>query len=282
MKKPSYLWAAFKARPLGMPIPPHLFGVAAFGLLGAFLSPGFWLVGAGLELAYLLGLSQSERFRRAVDAQQQAQDPQDQRYRALLDQLDKDARQRQTQIEARARAILATLKHSPLLQSHSSSVEQLVWLHLRLLVAHAAIEQVVRSARAESAQLERQEAHIIERLARDDLSEDLRRSLQQQKDVIDQRQAAHADAGRRLERVDVELGRIEQQIALIHEQALLATDEDSVGASLNALAASFNESNRWLSSQRDLLDMLDIDASQKLPASVLQGPPPAPRQAQRQ
>jgi len=44
----SYFAAAFNARPFGMPIPPNWFAVAAFALLGAFVNPGLWLVGAGL------------------------------------------------------------------------------------------------------------------------------------------------------------------------------------------------------------------------------------------
>ena len=71
-----YLWAAFNARPLGMPLPPNWFGLGALGLLGAFISPGFWVLGVGLELAYLALLARNARFRRTVDAQQtQPADP---------------------------------------------------------------------------------------------------------------------------------------------------------------------------------------------------------------
>ena len=35
--RPSYWWAAFNAKPLGMPVPPNWFGIAAFGLLGLAL-----------------------------------------------------------------------------------------------------------------------------------------------------------------------------------------------------------------------------------------------------
>ena len=89
--------------------------------------------------------------------------------------------------------------------------------------------------------------------------------------VIDARQAGHADAQRRAEHVDAELNRIDQQIALIREQALLATDEERIGASLDALAASFNEASKWLSSQRDLLGALDLNDNQRLPRRVLYG-----------
>jgi len=66
--RPSYWWAAFNAKPLGMPIPPNWFGVAAFGLLGALVNPGLWLIGLGLEGLYLWSVSRNPRFRNTVDA----------------------------------------------------------------------------------------------------------------------------------------------------------------------------------------------------------------------
>ena len=276
MSTPRYLWKAFWARPFGMPIPPNLFGLTTFGLLGAFLNPGFWVLGAGLEIAYLALLSGNARFRRTVDAERQSEDPQDQRYASQLGLLDRESQGQQSRIEARSREIFATLNASPMLRTHVDSLEQLVWLHLRLLVARRAILGVVETASVESQRLDQQEQQIEQRLAATDLSPELRRSLEQQKSVIDQRQAAHLDAQRRLEHVDAELARIDQQIALIREQALLSTNEYSIGSSLDALAASFNEANRWLSSQRDLLEPMDLLTSPRLPERVLKGPPPLP------
>ena len=271
MSKRSYLWAAFMARPFGMPIPAHWFMLAAFGLLGAFVSPGFWVLGAGAEIAYLLGLSRNQRFRASVDASAHQDDPADQRYRALLQQLALVDRKRQEQIEGRAREIMATLGQSPLMATHADSLEQLVWLHLRLLAARQAIGRVVDTARKEAVGLADQERSIQRRMEGAELSAELRRSLEQQQGVIDARQAGHAEAQRRAEHVDAELNRIDQQIALIREQALLATDEERIGASLDALAASFNEATKWLSSQRDLIGALDLNEHQRLPHRVLHG-----------
>lgn len=271
MKQRSYLWAAFMARPFGMPIPANWFMLAAFGLMGAFLSPGFWVLGAGAEVAYLLGLSRNQRFRNAVDAGAYRDDPADQRYRALQQQLAPLDRKRQEQIEGRAREIMDTLGQSPLMATHVDSLEQLVWLHLRLLAARQAIGRVVETARREAVGLSDQERSIQRRMESAELSAELRRSLEQQQGVIDARQAGHAEAQRRAEHVDAELNRIDQQIALIREQALLATDEERIGASLDALAASFNEASKWLSSQRDLLGALDLNDNQRLPRRVLHG-----------
>lgn len=280
----KYLWAAFNARPFGMPIAPNWVGVAAFGLLGAFLSPGFWVLGAGLEMAYLWGVSSNRRFRATVDAahlpspgaKSEPESAEDARYRGLVDQLGADELASHRRIEARAREILGRLRSASLMSSHADSVEQLVWLHLRLLAARMAIAHVVRTAESESAALQNQEDALRARLEDAALNPDLRRSLEQQVAVIDQRQAAHASAGERLEHVDAELSRIDQQLALIREQSLLATDAEGVVHSLNALATSFEESQRWLDRQRDLVGILDGPEPVKLPKTVLQGPPPVP------
>jgi hypothetical protein len=59
----DYVAAAFNARPFGMFVAPNWIGLGAFGLLG-MLNPGFWVIGAGLELGYLLTLSTNPRFQR--------------------------------------------------------------------------------------------------------------------------------------------------------------------------------------------------------------------------
>lgn len=275
------LWAAFTARPLGMPVPPNFFFLAAMGLLGAFLSPGFWLLGAGLELAYLVGLASNSRFRNAIEAQDAREDPADRRYFALLETLDSERRERQRELEARGRQIVGLLDADPMMRSYADSIEQLVWLHLRMLGASQTISQVLEVAKKESVRLQAQEDEIGERIARPDLDPELRRSLEQQKQVIDARQAAHDQAALRAERIDAELERIDQQVSLIREQALLAGDEKRIGTSLDALTSAFNEADRWLDSQRDLLGALDLDETASLPARVLRGrSQPEPRSTQ--
>src|SRR5262245_30544943 len=62
-----YLKQAFWARHWGMWVPPNLVGLAAFGLLG-LENWGCWVLGAGMELGYLLMLSTNKRFQRIVDS----------------------------------------------------------------------------------------------------------------------------------------------------------------------------------------------------------------------
>jgi hypothetical protein len=267
--KRSYLAAAFNARPFGMPIPPNWFGLAAFAALGAFVNPGLWLIGVGLEGLYLWALSQHPRFRNTVDAQTPDRMNWESKYQLLLQPLDVTAREQQGAIELQAAEIIDLLTRTGATESQMGDVRQMTWLHLKLLAARAALLQVIGSAVRERRDLEAQEQRIETRL-KGDCDEELRRSLEQQLAVIRTRRAAHADAERRRELVDAEIDRLRQQVSLVREQALLATDENSAARSLDALSASLNEANRWLKDQRELFAGLDDLTEEAPPAEMLQ------------
>ncbi len=277
--KRSYLAAAFNARPFGMPIPPNWFGVAAFALLGALVNPGVWLIGAGLEGLYLWTLSRNARFRATVDAEG-GKDHWNSRYGSLIALLDNHARQSQDAIEAQAREIVELLTRTGATESQIGDVRQMAWLHLKLLAARASILQVIASAEREKRDLEEQERRLIDRLSGSDINDSLRRSFEQQLEVIRSRRAAHSDAQNRRELVEAELERLRQQVSLVREQALLATDEHSVASSLDALSASLNEANRWLKDQRELFAGLDDLTDEPVPAELLR-PKTAPRRRER-
>ena len=267
--KRSYLAAAFNARPFGMPIPPNWFAIATIALLGAVINPGIWLIGAGLEGLYLWALSRNERFRAIVDGESKGENW-DSRYQSLIAYLDEDARDAQLSIEQQAREIVDLLTRTGATELQIGDVRQLAWLHLKLLAARGSLVQVLSAAARERRSLEEQERRVIDRLSEGDADDELKRSLEQQLNVIRSRRAAHADAERRRELVDAELERLKQQISLVREQALLATDEYSVRSSLDALSASLNEANRWLKDQRELFAGLDAFTDEAPPAEILE------------
>lgn len=264
----SYLAAAFNARPFGMPLPPNWFGVAAFALLGAFVNPGLWLIGAGLEGLYLWTLSRNARFRATVDAGSKDVDWHS-RYNSLSMHLDEDAQRRQESIEHQAREIVDLLSRTGATESQKSDVRQMAWLHLKLLAARASILQVISSADRDRRSLEEQERRVIDRLSEGVVGDELKRSLEQQLEVLRSRRAGHTDAQHRRELIEAELERLRQQVSLVREQALLATDEHSVASSLDALSASLNEANRWLKDQRELFAGLEGLTDEPPPEDLL-------------
>lgn len=268
----SYLAAAFNARPFGMPIPANWFGIAAFALLGALVNPGLWLVGAGLEGLYLWALARNQRFRAIVDSES-GQTSWHSRYASLSTHLDDPARDQQIAIEQQSAEIVDLLSRTGATDSQMTDVRQMAWLHLKLLAARAAVQQVIAVAGREHRTLEDQERRVIDRLASGAAEDDLKRSLEQQLEVIRSRRKAHADAEQRRELIEAELERLRQQVSLVREQALLATDERTAAASLDALSASLNEANRWLKDQRELFAGLDELTDEPPPPDLLKPKP---------
>jgi hypothetical protein len=281
MSRPSYWWAAFNARPFGMPIPPNWFGLAAFGILGAFINPGLWLIGAGLEGLYLWALTSNQRFRNVIDANKPETMDWRERYTALTAHLDNRSLARQSEIEQQAGEIATILQRVGANDSQIADVRQMTWLHLKLLATRAAMLQVMSSADRDGGDLDEQEQRLKRRIDAADTDEELRQSLIRQLEVIQSRRAAHADAEKRAELVDAELERLRQQISLVREQALLATDEKTAAASLNSLSASLNEANRWLKDQRELFAGLNDLDDEAPPAEVFATTRSAPARKRR-
>lgn len=273
-KPRSYLAAAFNARPFGMPIPPNWFGLLGFGLLGAFLDPGFFLIGAGLEAIYLWWLSSNARFRAVVDATAGGGSSEwTSQYQSLISRLDDADREAQAHMEQEGAALTEILTRSGAFPTQLDDVRQLVWLHLRLLGARSALHEVIENAAREQGTLEDQQRQLTDRLSQADIDPELKASLESQLTVIQSRRAAHSVAKKRCEFVDAEIARLRQQLSLVREQALLATDESSVARSVDALSASLNEANRWLKDQRELFAGLETFADEPPPPELLGQPP---------
>lgn len=247
----TYLRAAFNARPMGMPVPPNWLFLAAAGLLGWFVSPGFVAIGAGCEIGYLMWLSTNQRFRNLVDGEQPRAAQPDLR-QALLGQLDEESRTEQNTLESRCLKILAIHgSDSSLIQQQEQQLAQLTWLHLRLLAARTAVRTVVQTGTSDRTELKKRLADLERR--RDAASDDLAQSIEGQATIVRSRLAQFDEAKTRTDYLDAELDRLRQQAELIHDQSLLAaggTDGAGLSSSIASLGDSLAHTNRWLRDQR--------------------------------
>src|SRR5687768_3690177 len=122
----SYVKAAFNARPFGMPVPPNWFMLAAFGLLGYFVDPGFLLIGLGLEGVYLWALASNARFQAAIDAnEQEVGTDWSSQYRSLMSRLDESGRDAQMDMEEQGAALTQVLTRSGAVATQLADVRQL-------------------------------------------------------------------------------------------------------------------------------------------------------------
>jgi len=272
----GYIKAAFNARPMGMFVPPNWVAVAAFVLLG-FLNPGFWAIGAGLELAYLFVLSNNKRFQNAVDAQASfgGKEESAQKLRRQLSQLIPPERARYEALERRCQQILQQQQAAPDalgdLQSQGEGLGRLLWIYLRLLLSRQAFRTLLSEAedagrRGSRESLERQLERLQRQLADPPPEpDDLRRSIESQIQILQQRLDTQREAREKLTFLDAEIARVEQQVELIREQAVVTHDPSAVSKRIDEIGATLSGTSQWMRDQQQVYGEV---------ADVLEEPPP--------
>ncbi len=256
----GYVRAAFNARPIGMFLPPNWVGITAFGILG-LLSPGFWVIGLGLELAYLGTLATNERFQRTVAASQQWETRRQWQCRVdeLVQQLGSDGQRRYRALEARCASVLDQQQRASVvpagLEAQGEGLGRLLWLYLRLLLTRQAIDRIVREqvgSSEDGTQLEERVHKLELQLADSSLGEELRRSLTGQIEILKQRLQKRTEARDKLAYLDAELTRIQEQVELIREQAVLSTDPQLLSARIDQITATLDGTNQWIQEQQKI------------------------------
>lgn len=256
-----YLKAAFNARPLGMFIAPNWIGLVAFALLGV-ISPGFWVLGAGLELAYLFLMVESARFRAHTDAMMLSSEQGKERVRVddTLKTLGKEARERFARLSQRCQAVLdAQPPERAGLDVQADELGRLLWVYLKLLRARQTLDGLLREAR-QSDQDQRSLARRAEDRRRELASartDEHRRSLEAQIEILQQRSERQAEAQARVAQVDAELERIEQQIELIREETALSGGSDALSRRIDTVSSSLTETVKWVREQEGLSGDMD-------------------------
>ncbi len=257
----DYIRAAFNARPFGMFVPPNWIGLGAFALLGT-VEPGFWVLGAGVELGYLALLATNSRFQRTVAAGQssEASNEWEHRIATLLDRLDDTDRRAYNLLSTRCGAILDELRHNGLvsqgLDTQSEGLGRLLWMYMRLLLARQAIRQVLREAqRGET--IDSRLASLEAQIASPHTGEDLRRSLSSQAEILRQRLTQQTEAKEKLAYLDAELTRIQEQVELIREQAALTTDPEVLSQRIDQIAATLGGTGQWIRDQQQVYGAME-------------------------
>jgi hypothetical protein len=250
----TYLSAAFNARPLGIFVPPNWLGLAAFAMLG-LVNPGFWIVGAGLELGYLFTLVSSRRFRNLVDARQTATAGQDawQKAEQLLKRLPPDLVKRYRAVAAQCQQTLADPGAlGPLL---AENLNRMLWVYLRLLRTLESLTTLIHPGAGDSTDdLEDQLKSLTQKMEASE-NEELRRSLSGQAEILAARVKARREAADKRDVVMAELDRLEQQVNYLREQVALAQTPEVVTEQIDAISDSLNTTNDWIVDQQRILGL---------------------------
>jgi len=276
-----YLKAAFFLRP-GLPgiggLPLNLMALAVAGIAG-FVHPGFWLIGAGLEAAYLFVLSTNGRFRRVVDGQTELQLQQEANlYRdTLVGRLSAAARRRLNDLEAKYGRIKKLYQDRDLpdylVDTNRDAMRKLLWTYLKLLLARCSLD--TEGAWASEADLKRQVAAAEKELADPKLGAEVRDSKQATLEILRRRLENRDRRAQSLQEIDSDLTRIEAQLDLAMENAAIPSREPSVSTNIQLASrlldqGAFGDSGAEvaaLEARYDLIRRLREPGKEKTPAT---------------
>jgi hypothetical protein len=271
----DYIGKAFNARPIGMFVPPNWIGLGIFGILGA-LNPGFWVIGLGLELGYLAILATNHRFQRFVSATLQLKTQQNwqTKVKALVQALSIEDQQRYRNLESRCRTLLEQQLHlstpSSGLQAQGEGLGNLLWVYLRLLVTRQAITRIIRGgagSQGETKELEERIAALQVQLS-GTLSEDLKKSLSGQVEILQQRLEKRHEAKQKREFLDAELMRIQEQVELVREQAVLSADPEALSQRIDQVTTTLGSTNQWIRDQQKIYGAVEELTSEPPPLQL--------------
>jgi uncharacterized coiled-coil DUF342 family protein len=149
---------------------------------------------------------------------------------------------------------------------------KLLWIHLRLLLTRTTIRRVLRDASSgeggSKKDLEKRLGELAPRLKDEQLTDDLRKSLQGQLESLQQRLAKQREARDKLAFVEAELTRLEEQVELIREQAMLSTDATAVSERIDQVAETLGNTTQWIQEQQQIYGQVEDLLSDAQPVLV--------------
>jgi hypothetical protein len=217
-------------------VPLNAVGIACFGMLG-IANPGFWFLGAGLEAGYLAAMLSSRRFRKWVQAREHAATVHDaqmeigERVRRLGDA----RRKRHAELERKCARVGQLYREREveefLVEGNLAALEKLRDLYVQLL----AVEQDIDSADRREAEmlLRRQAADLEKELAGARLGGPVRDSKTATLTLLQKRIATLERRQETLEEISSDLQRIEAQVDLALENALIEGKPQVISMSID-------------------------------------------------
>jgi hypothetical protein len=249
-------------------LPVNVLALVGFAILG-FGHPAFWLLGAGLEVGFVVLLAAQPRFQRAVDARRHAQAAAAGEHDRdeLVRKLDAAARQRLAALDGKCAHVLQLLRDAHAddftLESSQDALSRLSWTYLKLLVARFHLESSRQGA--SGADLQRQIAQLEQSLATPAMSGALRESQSATLKILRQRQQNLERCEQTLQEVASDLARIEAQADLALENANLRGSGAVVTANLELASQILDDGLYYGDSQAAVAA---LDEAYKAPAKT--------------
>ena len=121
---------------------------------------------------------------------------------------------------------------------------------LRLLLTRAGILRVLGETSAQSIDMKILE---VDRQLQAGGTPELQHSLTDQLGILSERKKRRAEARDKLQFIEAELTRIQEQVELIREGLAVSTDATSLSRRIDQVGSTLSTTNQWIKQQQELL-----------------------------
>jgi hypothetical protein len=233
-----YLKAAFWAGadvPVFGRVPLNALAVAAFAIFGIVLPP-LWLLGLGLETAFLFALAFNPRFQKLADAEalHTADTEAGQKRQTLVRLLPTDSQNRLSDLQRQCQKVIEVCRNQQaeefIVDTNRDALGKLEWVYLKLLVARYHLTTAGDHQTEDD--LAKKIADLRAGIADGEATDALLQSKKATLEILKKRLATLRRRGQSLEEIDSDLARIENQVNLILENATVQGKPQTISADI--------------------------------------------------
>ncbi len=251
------------------PISVNKWFLAGAAILG-FGAPPIWLLALGSEMSYLYWLSSNQRFRKLIDGERLSGERErwDKRVKDLEAKLGREALARFQALAAKCREVQELSETSaspvaPLEEAKTSGMDQLIYMHLRLLVSRATLD--ANFSLEEKPRLLKEIERLEREIAGPGLPEAVKRSKQGTLEIQKKRLENLDRVDEQRAVIDSELERIENQVELIREDTAMGREPLALSSRIDSVVNSLGETSEWMKKNADLLGNIGEEKPREVP-----------------
>lgn len=223
------------------------------------------LIGAGVELAYLYGMTTNPRFQKylkGIELLKLKGTWEDQK-NAILEKVNSEDRVIFFRLEDKCRKIKQLEENLTVdelsgstssIKDSYSNLEELLWVSLKLLLTKKIINEFVKN---ESQAQIKEKIRLLEENLTKETSERAIKSCQSTLEILKKRLENLTIADEKLRNIDLEILRIGEQLDLVINEAALSKDPAGISEKLDVIASGLGETAQWIKTSASIFRSID-------------------------
>lgn len=245
-------------------VPVNWLALTGIGVFSIFAGPSILLVGAGLELGYLYLLSTNPRFQKVIKGTEllKKKEEWEQKKTRIFNRLSAGARGKYQELEEKCKGVINIIETGSVETGRLdesmliilNTLNQILWSSLKLLLSR---ELIMRNLKSEPKDALEKKIENLQKQYETEKSDRLKKTLESTLDLMKKRLANIEAADEKISNIDLELLRLEEQIAFLQNKAAMDGQSGSLSEKIDSIATSIKENDEWMKTNTEVFGGLE-------------------------